>query len=135
MLDSRYWDWAENAHLPEACLQRQILVFAGSTKLEQLIRNPLFSYSYTSEMAKDLVNTQLITPSLWTESKRCPDADGNQHPEVSDVSFSAVAKMGYNLMLVLHSYKISQKKISRAIPGSFLSQQLTSPDAALASFS
>ncbi|KAF4556805.1 Tyrosinase-like protein 7 [Elsinoe fawcettii] len=90
-----YWDWASRptsktaggAHLPDIAKQEQIQVTVpgeqpGTTQTKT-IHNPLFSYKYTSGMAVNMVNTELQTDS-FNESKRCPDADGNQHNEISD---------------------------------------------------
>ncbi|KAG8158071.1 hypothetical protein KVR01_011832 [Diaporthe batatas] len=94
-----YWDWASDPHLPAVTMSPDItLTFPGKTsgskEILHLSDNPLYSYRFTSPWAKTTMQNQMQWPSTpaWEASKRCPDANGNNHPEIANAQIAAVAK-------------------------------------------
>ncbi|KAK2005590.1 Di-copper centre-containing protein, partial [Colletotrichum eremochloae] len=87
-----YWDWASNPHLPPATMSQDIVLTipgdaVGKTKQKRLDHNPLYSYKFTSDYATDQMRSimnQWPHTDKWRESKRCPDSEGNSHPEIAD---------------------------------------------------
>ena len=55
----------------------------GTTTV-QSIHNPLYSYEYTSDYAAKILYKELESPEVWTESKRCPNAKGENQMNVAD---------------------------------------------------
>lgn len=67
---------------------------AGTKESLHLPHNPLYSYQFTSKWATNTVQREMGWPSTvaWTESKRCPDASGNNHQEIANAQIAQVAK-------------------------------------------
>lgn len=66
----------------------------GTKETLRLPHNPLYSYQFTSNWATSTVQKEMRWPSTaaWAESKRCPDANGNNHQEIADAQIAIVAK-------------------------------------------
>ena len=66
----------------------------GTKESLHLPHNPLYSYQFTSKWATSTIQQEMAWPSTaaWTESKRCPDANGNNHQEIADAQIARVAK-------------------------------------------
>lgn len=59
---------------------------ADSTATLTLKHNPLYSYIFTSDWARELIWNEMgwIKSRAWVESKRCPDADGQSNQKVAN---------------------------------------------------
>lgn len=66
----------------------------GTKETLRLPHNPLYSYQFTSNWATSTIQTEMEWPSsaAWAESKRCPDANGNNHQEIANAQVATVAK-------------------------------------------
>lgn len=66
----------------------------GTKETLRLPHNPLYSYQFTSNWATSTVQKEMGWPSAtaWAESKRCPDASGNNHQEIANAQVAQVAK-------------------------------------------
>lgn len=66
----------------------------GTKETLRLLHNPLYSYQFTSDWATRTVQTEMRWPATaaWAESKRCPDANGNNHQEIANAQIATVAK-------------------------------------------
>lgn len=67
---------------------------AGTKDSLHLQHNPLYSYQFTSNWATATIQNEMGWPSTsaWAESKRCPDANGNNHQEIANAQIARVAK-------------------------------------------
>lgn len=67
---------------------------AGTKETLRLPHNPLYSYQFTSSWATGVIQNEMQWPSTaaWAESKRCPDANGNNHQEIANAQIARVAK-------------------------------------------
>lgn len=95
----KYWDWASDPHLPAVTMSPDITFTVpgktpGAKETLRLSENPLYSYRLTSAWAKTTMQKEMKWPSTpaWEESKRCPDGNGNNHPEIANAQIAAVAK-------------------------------------------
>ncbi|KAK7715643.1 hypothetical protein SLS63_011399 [Diaporthe eres] len=94
-----YWDWASDPHLPAVTMSPEITLTvpgktAGTKETLRLPHNPLYSYQFTSNWATSTIQREMGWPSTaaWAESKRCPDANGNNHQEIANDQIAKVAK-------------------------------------------
>ncbi|KAI3400373.1 hypothetical protein diail_3390 [Diaporthe ilicicola] len=94
-----YWDWASDPHLPAVTMTPDITLTVpgkqpGTKESLHLTHNPLYSYRFTSKWATQTVQNEMgwASTAVWSESKRCPDANGNSHQEIANAQVSTAAK-------------------------------------------
>ncbi|KAL7276755.1 hypothetical protein RUND412_000253 [Rhizina undulata] len=120
-----YWDWATDGHIPTVAKQETIDITVPiydketgiwSTGIETLDPNPLWRYKFQDpeRLKLDFDPVKNVLPEFlqWDCTKRCPDKDGESHPEIAEKQLTSnIAAEGSNfreavfdLLVNVHDY-------------------------------